>query len=306
MVRPFLIATAVVIALFYTVIEYSEYEEGVIMDGNWYLLNLHQHVWDGREWGRDRVNYTTVIDLMFNGSYFNFDGVLINDQLPTENEITEFREYVSRKYPNKLYLVGGHYHIRWHDQEISISLMIPSANATMLPKEFYECEEITNLTLEEIAAEVHRVNGLLIWDHPFFALDTLTKEEVDTLMGLFDGIELVTLRGKRGAGSLTREELEEYWNKVRPYVYEGKIFPVAVTDYSGYLGMPERRGAFWLNRDYGTFVKAATLEEEAILQALREKKAVAILRTKDGELLAFGVPNLIKEARKQLQFNGGR
>jgi hypothetical protein len=272
----------------------------------WFLLNLHQHVWDGEEWGGDRVNYTTVFDLMFNGSYFDYDGVLINDQLPKRAEILQYRGYVTQNYPEKLYLVGGHYHIHWHGEELSISLMVPLANAASLPPEFYECEEITNFTLEEIAAEVHKAGGLMIWDHPFSALDSLSKKELDTLMELFDGIELVSVRGTKGAGSLTREELESYWEKIRPYVLEDKVFPAGVTDYSAYLGMPEKRGAFWMNKDYGTLVKSPSLDEEAIFQALRDKKAVAVLRTMDGELVAYGKPELVREARERFYFGTAR
>lgn len=268
---------------------------GESADQEWFLVNLHQHVWDGEEWGKDRVNYTVVFDLMFNGSYFDFDGVLINDQLPDKKEIEDYREYVAEKYPGRLYLVGGHYHLHWHGEELPISLIMPGANASSLPREFYVCEEISNLTLEEIATEVHKEGGLLIWDHPFNALNTLSKKDVDSLIEIFDGIELVSVRGTRGAGSLTKEELDRYWAKIEPYVIEGRVFPAAVTDYSAYLGMPENRGAFWMNKDYGTLVKSPSPDEEAILQSLRKRNAVAILRSKDGELYAYGKPELVKE-----------
>lgn len=275
-------------------------------ESKWFLLNLHQHIWDGEEWGRDRVNYTTVFDLMFNGSYYDYDGVLINDQLSKEGEILDYKRYVTENYPGKLYLVGGHYHIHWQGEDLSISLMIPAEKAGSLPKEFYECEEISNFTLEEIAAEVHNAGGLLVWDHPFSALDSLSKAQVDVLMELFDGIELVTVRGTRGAGSLTKEEVDRYWEKIRPYVLEGKVFPAGVTDYSAYLGMPERRGAFWMNKDYGTLVKSPYLEEEAVFQALRERKAVAVMRTRDGELLVYGKPELVREAEDWFYFGTER
>ncbi len=275
-------------------------QEGSGEEEKWFLLNLHQHIWDGEEWGRDRVNYTIVFDLMFNGSYFDFDGVLINDQLPKKDELKAYSDYVTEKYPGKLYLVGGHYHIYWRGEELSISIIMPRENASSLPDDFYECEEITNLTLEEIASAVHSAGGLLIWDHPFAALTSLNNEEIDTLMNLFDGIELVSVRGMRGAGSLAREELDMFWDKVEPYVADGKIFPAAVTDYSAYLGIPEKRGAFWVNKNYGTLIKSPSLDEESIIEAFRKKNTVALLQTKDGDLIVYGKPVLAEEVKERL------
>jgi hypothetical protein len=298
--RSLLIVSVVVLLTIYAVYWHT-IEKTPSEGGEWFLLNLHQHVWDGEEWGGDRVNYTTVFDLMFNGSYFDFDGVLINDELPEKKEIVEYQGYVAEMYPGRLYLVGGHYHIHWHEKELPISLIIPSANASALPREFYKCEKITDMSLEEIASEVHHVGGLLVWDHPFKDLDNMSEGEVNTLMELFDGIEVVSVRGTRGAGSLTKEELAHYWKKIEPYVLEGKVFPAGVTDYSAYLGIPEERGAFWMNKDYGTLVKAFSGNEEAVLQALRDKKAVAILRSKSGELFLYGEPELVGEVRERFQ-----
>jgi hypothetical protein len=265
---------------------------------NWYLLNLHQHVWDGREWGRDKVDYKTVFDVMFNGSYSEFDGVLINDQLPTQEEKERLRGYVAEKYPEKLYLVGGHYHVQWRGEELSITLILPSSNSSLLPEEYYDCEKITGLSFETIARDVHGIGGLLIWDHPYRNLDSFTKGEIDALMDLFDGIELASVRGPRGAGTLTKEELDNYWRIIKPYVLAGKVFPAGVTDYSAYLGMPERRGAFWVNKDYGTLVKAYSKDEGSVLAALKGKRAVVILRSRDGELLIYGKPEFAEEVRE--------
>lgn len=267
--------------------------------GEWYLLNLHQHIWDGEEWGRDRVDYKTVFDLMFNGSYFEYDGVLINDQPPGEMEKAILSRYVGGKY-GKLYLVGAHYHLPWRGEGLSISLILPSSKSSALPEEYYDCLRIRLLSLETIAEDVHRVGGLLIWNHPYRALDSYTREEIEALMELFDGIELASVRGPRGAGTLTKEELERYWRIIEPYVLAGKVFPAGVTDYSAYLGVPEKRGAFWVSRDYGTLVKASSLEEEAVLEALRQKQTVVTLRSKEGELLLYGRPELVEEVRERV------
>ncbi len=267
-------------------------------DDNWFLLNLHQHVWDGREWGRDKVDYKTVFDVMFNGSYFEYDGVLINDQLPREEEKEMLSGYVEEKYPEKLYLVGGHYHIPWRGDELSITLILPSSNSSLLPTEYYECEKITRLSFETVARDVHSVGGLLIWDHPYENLDSYSGEKIEVLMGLFDGIELASVRGLQGAGSLTKEELDSYWSIIRPYVLADKVFPAGVTDYSAYLGMPERRRAFWLNKDYGTLIKAYSKDEGAVLEALKEKRTVVILRQRNGELLFYGKPEFVEEVRE--------
>lgn len=267
-------------------------------DDNWFLLNLHQHVWDGREWGRDKVDYKTVFDVMFNGSYFEYDGVLINDQLPQDGEKEMLSGYVGEKYPEKLYLVGGHYHIPWRGDDLSITLILPSSNSSLLPTEYYECENITRLSLDAIARDVHGVGGLLIWDHPYENLNSYSGEKIEVLMELFDGIELSSVRGLRGAGSLTKEELDSYWRVIGPYVLADKVFPAGVTDYSAYLGMPERRRSFWLNKDYGTLIKAYSKNEGAILEALKEKRTVVILRQRNGELLLYGKPEFVKEVRE--------
>jgi hypothetical protein len=267
-------------------------------DGNWFLLNLHQHVWDGEEWGSDGVDYRTVFDVMFNGSYFDFDGVLINDQPPREGEKAILSRYVEEKYPGKLYLVGAHYHIPWRGEGLSISLIIPSWKSSSLPKEYYDCEKVKFIDFETIAEDVHSTGGLLIWDHPYRTLDSLTAEEIETLMELFDGIELASVRGLRGAGSLSKEELDNYWKIIEPYVLAGKVFPAGVTDYSAYLGMPENRGSFWMNKDYGTLVKADSKEEEAVLEALMEKRTVVVLRSKEGALLLYGKPEFVDEVRE--------
>jgi hypothetical protein len=264
----------------------------------WYLINLHQHIWDGEEWGRHRVDYRTVFDLMFNGSYVEYDGVLINDEPPNEGEKAIFSRYVEEKYPGKLYLVGAHYHVPWRGGGLAISLALPSSKSSSLPKEYYNCVEIRIFDLETIARDVHSIGGLLIWDHPYRNLDSYSKDEIETLMELFDGIELASVRGLRGAGTLTKEELDNYWEIIEPYVLEGKVFPAGVTDYSAYLGMPEKRGAFWLNKDYGTLVRADSKEEGAVLAALREKRTVVVLRQENGELLLYGRPEFVAEVRE--------